>query len=188
MILVFILLQSSLGFYFYVPQQNHFCFTESLSSQLLCLIELSSPQKLSLQVIDPDNYLLYGQSLENHRYSFTALNDGIYKLCLINPHTDVVRINMSVKTGVNAKDYSNIASVNDFKDIELKMRKLEDQVIDIHKKIQFLREREEELRLTNATIHNRVIGYSICTVLMLLCLALIQILYLKRYFKSKKMI
>ena len=74
------------------------------------------------------------------------------------------------------------------KEIELKLKKLEDQTKDVHKKIQFLREREEQLRGTNRTIHDRVITYSICTVVILLCLAFIQILYLKNFFRAKKMI
>ena len=93
-----------------------------------------------------------------------------------------------MKAGVKAKDYSKIAKTKDLQNIELKLKKLEDQTKEIHNKIQFLREREEQMRNTNLTIHNRVIAYSIATIVLLLCLACIQILYLKRYFKAKKMI
>lgn len=44
------------------------------------------------------------------------------------------------------------------------------------------------MRNTNQTIHNRVIGYSVCTIVFLLVLSLLQILYLKRYFRAKKLV
>ena len=105
-----------------------------------------------------------------------------------NSASALAKLSLDFKTGVRAKDYSGIASIKNLKEIEIKMRRLEDQTKDIHKKIQFLREREEQLRNTNRTIHDRVITYSICTIIILLCLALIQILYLKNFFRAKKMI
>ena len=149
---------------------------------------MSSSEDLGLKIIDPVAFLLYHKSAKEHLFSFTALEPGLYKYCVVNDLANIAQVDIELKTGVKAKDYSGIASTKNLKSIELKMKKLEDQTKDIHKKIQFLREREEQMRNTNTTIHDRVIGYSICTVVMLLGLALVQILYLKRYFRTKKMI
>ena len=51
-----------------------------------------------------------------------------------------------------------------------------------------MREREEQMRETNETISSRVIGYSIATLSILAVLALLQVVYLKRFFQSKKII
>ena len=51
-----------------------------------------------------------------------------------------------------------------------------------------MREREEQMRATNETIGSRVFGYSIATIAILLLLSLFQAIYLKRFFKSKKII
>ena len=176
------------GFNFFLPAESNFCFAEDLSFQTLSIIELSSKEELLLSISDPDSDLLYSSSSTTHKFSFTALNSGIYSYCIKNSRNNIVQISISVKSGIKAKDYSNIASTKELKSIELKLKKLEDQTKEIHKKIQFLREREEEMKNTNMTIQNRVIGYSLCTLLMLVCLALIQVLNLKRHFKAKKMI
>jgi hypothetical protein len=149
---------------------------------------MTSSENLGLKIIDPVAFLLYHKAAKEHMFSFTALEPGLYRYCVLNELANIAQVDIELKTGVKAKDYSGIASTKNLKSIELKMRKLEDQTKEIHKKIQVLREREEQMRNTNTTIHNRVIGYSVCTVLMLLCLALIHILYLKRYFRAKKMI
>jgi emp24/gp25L/p24 family/GOLD len=180
--ILFILINYAYAFKFYLPAQK------DLSSQTLSVLEFSSKSDLGLKIIDPEDFELYSSSSTNHKYSFTALNSGIYKYCLDNKHNTIVLIDISIKIGVKARDYSNIASTKNLKSIELKLKKLDDQTRDIHKKIQILREREEEMRNTNQTIHNRVIGYSISTIMLLLAIALIQILYLKRHFRAKKMI
>lgn len=188
MVLVLILLNSAFAFNFYVPSNSKFCFTEDLSTNVLCLVKVSSLENLNVQVIDTEKFLLYDRNGLAHSFSFTAFETGVYKICVGNPLREVVKMSLEVTKGVKAKDYTNIAKVEDFNEIQLKMRKLEDYSKDIHKKLQYLRQREEELRGTNVTIHNRIIGYSVCTVMMLMCLALIQILYLKRFFKAKKLI
>ncbi|OMJ66347.1 hypothetical protein SteCoe_36828 [Stentor coeruleus] len=176
------------AFKFYLPGNEVFCFSEDLSSQTLSVVNLKIDTPLEFSIKDPDNDMLYKTIGTDHKFSFTALNSGIYSYCIDNTVKKVVQIDFDLKSGVKAKDYSGIAGTKDLKSIELKLRKLEDQSKDIHKKLQFLREREEQMRNTNLTIHNRVIGYSICTIFMLLALALIQILYLKQYFRAKKMI
>ena len=171
-----------------MPPETIFCFRDDLSSQSLSLVEIDTQESMTLQVIDPESYVLYDKSATSHKFSFAALSSGVYQYCINNPFNQVTLISASMKAGVKAKDYSKIAKTKDLQNIELKLKKLEDQTKEIHNKIQFLREREEQMRNTNLTIHNRVIAYSIATIVLLLCLACIQILYLKRYFKAKKMI
>lgn len=188
MVFLLLLVTYSSAFMFFTPGSSQFCFSEDMTSETLAVFTLKSEQDITFTVIDPESEALYSNSEKFHKFSFSALNSGVYRFCVMNHSPFISKIDVDLKTGVSAKDYSGIASVKNLKEIELKLKKLEDQTKDVHKKIQFLREREEQLRGTNRTIHDRVITYSICTVVILLCLAFIQILYLKNFFRAKKMI
>lgn len=188
MVFFLIFLANAHAFKFYLPPLQVFCFAEDLTSQILAIVELTTQYPIRLTVTDSEQYTLYDSKINYHKYSFTSLESGVYKFCIDNERNSAEIIEFSFKSGVKAKDYSGIAKTKELKSVELKMKKLMDQVKDIHNKIQVLREREEEMRNTNVTIHNRVIGYSISTLAMLVCLTLVQILYLKRFFRAKKMI
>jgi hypothetical protein len=93
-----------------------------------------------------------------------------------------------ISVGTAAKDYSKMASTKDLKPVEIKLRKITDTAGQIHREVQYLREREEQMRNTNKTIETRVVGYSIATLAFLLVLSAIQVIYLKRFFRAKKII
>ena len=146
-------------------------------------------ESLNIRVVDPNQEELFvSTDLSHYAFSFVALEAGTYSICALNKSTAVIEVDFDVRTGINAKDYSMVASTQNLKEFDLKLKKTEDLTNQIHKKIQYLREREEELRNTNTTIHQRVIGYSVSTILLLMVLAFLQIIYLKRFFKAKKMI
>ena len=54
--------------------------------------------------------------------------------------------------------------------------------------IDYMREREERMRHTNESIHERLIAYCVLTIGVLLALSIFQLIYLKRFFVSKKVI
>ena len=175
------------GFKFHLPSEGLMCFKEDLTSETLAIVEVSSKKEVGLRIMDSGNYYLYERIQAEHKYSWAALESGVYSFCAFS-QTDPVEIDVEFKKGVKAKDFSQIAKTKNLKGIEVNIEKIEESVKDLHKKVRYLREREEQLRNTNATIQSRVIVYSICTICILFALAIIQIMYMKRFFKSKKMI
>ena len=51
-----------------------------------------------------------------------------------------------------------------------------------------MREREEQHRNTTDSIQGRIVVYSIITLALLLILSIVQSVYAKRFFQSKKLI
>ena len=144
---------------------------------------------LSIKVFDTAGGLIFEKHQVNHaKFSFTALEGGPHQICIDNGGEFATTVDINVQIGTKAKDYSAMASTKDLRSAELRLKKIQDMTKQIHHELQYLREREEQMRNTNQTIHNRVIGYSVCTILFLLAIAFIQILYLKRFFKAKKVI
>lgn len=112
-----------------------------------------------------------------------------------------------MKHGVEAKSYDDIAKAEKLKPLEVELRRLEDLSDSIVNDFAYMRQREEEMRGTNGKLacyftrysliiiyyvsestNNRVLYLSIFSMLVLLALALWQVLYLRRYFKAKKLI
>lgn len=182
------------GFFLDLGASDKLCFSEELSQTTLVVGEASlvgdrAPQSLKVTVLDSAGVTVFEKDQTSYaKFSFTTLDSGVHQFCLSNFATQPVELDFDVTIGIEAKDYTNIASTKDLKPTELAIQRMKDRTAQIHKEVQYLREREEEMRNTNVTIHNRVIGYSICTLLFLLVLALVQIVYLRRVFRAKKVI
>lgn len=190
MILIFILCVE--GFIIDLSSKASLCLGEELSSQTLIVGNIETLMQaffLCVTVKSPKEEDLYSKNLTNFaKFSFTALDSGTHSICLENTGPIVLPVSVDIKTGVRAKDYSNLASTKEMKELDYRIKMYEDLIKQIHSRMQNIREREEQMRNTNLTIHSRVISYSICTILLLFILAVIQILYLKKFFRAKKMI
>jgi hypothetical protein len=157
--------------------------------EISSILKRNEIKSLSIRVTDTTGAIIFEKHQVNEaKFSFTALEGGPHQICVENTDTIPLTIDMNVQIGTKAKDYSAMASTKDLRSAELRLKKIQDMTKQIHHELQYLREREEQMRNTNQTIHNRVIGYSVCTILFLLAIAFIQILYLKRFFKAKKVI
>lgn len=74
------------------------------------------------------------------------------------------------------------------KPLEVELKRLEDLSESIVKDFSFMRVREEEMRDTNESTNSRVLYFSVFSMLCLLGLASWQVIYLRSFFKSKKLI
>lgn len=72
--------------------------------------------------------------------------------------------------------------------MEIDLKRLEDLSDSIVQTFALMRKREEEMRDTNESTNQRVLIFSIFSMCCLLGLATWQVLYLRRYFKAKKLI
>ncbi|KAK6038990.1 hypothetical protein COOONC_23505 [Cooperia oncophora] len=92
-----------------------------------------------------------------------------------------------MKHGVEAKNYDDLAKAEKLKPLE-ELRRLEDLSDQIVKDFAFMRQREEEMRNTNESTNSRVLYLSIFSMFCLLALAIWQVMFLRNYFKAKKLI
>jgi len=97
-------------------------------------------------------------------------------------------IYLEMKHGIEAKNYEDIAKAEKLKPLEVELRRLEDLSKSIVDDFAYMRSREEQMRDTNESTHSRVMYFSLFSMLCLLTLATWQVLYLRKYFKSKKLI
>lgn len=150
---------------------------------------------VSLVVTDPQHKFLKQDanidtsSDEVHRFSFTAGASGIYTVCFVNSHSDkTARVLLELKHGVEAKDYSEVAKREHLMPVEKELRKMEDTVEEIHREMLYLQAREAAMRNTNESTNARVLWFSFLSILVLVGMGVWQVLHLKRFFRSKKLI
>lgn len=154
--------------------------------------------RIDLQITDSKGHVaLSRESVDKGRFAVTPDEDDIYDFCVlshalthIQPGAEgsIREVNLVMKHGVEAKNYEQLAAVSQLKPLELELTKLEDLSSSIVQDFEYMKQREQEMRDTNESTNSRVFYLSIFSMLCLASLALWQILYLKKFFKSKKLI
>jgi hypothetical protein len=192
----------SLGISFLLPVGVKKCLREEVHRDVLVVGEYrlseAPMQKTDLKVQDSENHILYSkEDASKGKFAFTTDNYDMFEVCLESQFTVAGghhgraaerEVTIDLKHGVEAKNYAELAKAEKLKPLEIELRKLEDLSESIVKDFAYMRSREEEMRDTNESTNTRVLYFSIFSMLCLLCLAAWQVLYLRRYFKAKKLI
>lgn len=172
------------------------CFSEELQVKSIALVKYhvvseNSPN-ISVRVSTPYGNLVHLQdSVLEGEFSFTASEAGTHMACFWIPHgtRDMKAVvDFNWWTGVAAKDWGSIAKREKIEGMDLELRKIEDSVKLIHEEMQYLRQREDEMRNINETTSTRLAWFSIASLLICLLVAGLQLWHLKTFFEKKKLI
>jgi len=151
-------------------------------------------QTVDLHVVDSKAGILWKKDrAEKGRFTFTTDEYEVYEICFTSKvpqgnRGGVQEVFLSTKHGVEAKSYEGLDEAAKLKPLEVELKRLEDLSESIVKDFAFMRKREEEMRDTNESTNSRVLYFSVFSMCCLLGLATWQVLYLRKYFKSKKLI
>ncbi|XP_043723685.1 transmembrane emp24 domain-containing protein p24delta9-like [Telopea speciosissima] len=133
----------------------------------------------------------YGDHVESGQFAFTAAESGDYMTCFSVPDHKIpitVTVDFDWRTGVAAKDWSNVAKKGHIDGMELELKKLFDTVTSIHEEMFYLREREEEMQHLNRVTNSRMAWLSFLSLLVCLSVAGLQLWHLKTFFERKKLL
>ncbi|WJX50892.1 hypothetical protein P8452_37139 [Trifolium repens] len=133
----------------------------------------------------------YGDRVQPGQFAFSAAEAGDYMTCfwaVDNKPEVTLTIDLEWKTGVAAKDWSNVAKKGQVDVMEIEIKKLQDTVSAIHDEMFFLREREEEMQELNRSTNNRMFWLSLLSLFVCLSVAGLQLWHLKSFFEKKKLI
>ncbi|XP_022088616.1 transmembrane emp24 domain-containing protein 10-like isoform X1 [Acanthaster planci] len=150
--------------------------------------------KTLLLVSDSKGHILYTKDdASEGKFAFTSDDYDTFEICFSTKLPAGMRgadreVYLNVKRGVEAKSYEDIAKSEALKPMEVELRRLEDLSEAIVNDFAYMKAREEEMRDTNESTNSRVLYFSIFSMVCLLSLATWQVFYLRRYFKSKKLI
>jgi hypothetical protein len=183
---------------FHLPPNQKKCLKEEIHKDVLVTGEYSvseAPgQKTNLQVTDSKGESFYQkEDVGKGKFAFTTHEYDMFEICFESHTTGggsvaAREVSLVVKRGVEAKDYAGLAKAEKLKPLEVELKRLEDLSESIVNDFAYMRAREEEMRDTNESTHSRVLYFSVFSMCCLLGLATWQVLYLRRYFKAKKLI
>ncbi|CAA0825534.1 Transmembrane emp24 domain-containing protein p24delta9 [Striga hermonthica] len=139
----------------------------------------------------------YGNSYHNSEhvneghFAFQAVEAGDYMACFFaadhNPATNLT-VDFDWKSGVAAKDWTNVAKKGSVELMEIELKKMFDTVQSIHDEMFYLREREEEMQELNRSTNSKMFWFSFLSILVCLSVAGLQLWHLKSFFEKKKLI
>lgn len=199
-ITVFSIFTPSHAVQFDVRRRTEKCLTDEVGEGSLVVIHYNvigtakGKSDVSIMITDPLNkYLKQDSNIDTssddtHKFSFHADVAGSYSVCFFNANEKPVRVMLDFKHGVEAKDYAEVAKREHLMPVEKELRKMEDTVDEIHREMLYMREREAAMRSTNESTNSRVMWFSLASIVVLIGMGVWQVLYLKKFFKSKKLI
>mmetsp|Transcript_6236 Transcript_6236/g.10823 ORF Transcript_6236/g.10823 Transcript_6236/m.10823 type:complete len:194 (+) Transcript_6236:537-1118(+) len=191
MALLLLLAPAAFAFIIDLQPQASFCFNQDLSDTTFVSIFFlpagSSKVPISVRAYDNNAQLISERIGDTSpRLAFTTYDGGNFRFCIENSNEASTSVNVLFKVGVEARDYTSLPDTKDLVTVESMIKKITGVVQQVKKELSYVREREEEMRHTNQTIGERVVGYSVLTILMLVGLSVFQIFYLRAFFKAKK--
>ncbi|XP_073014530.1 transmembrane emp24 domain-containing protein p24delta7-like [Primulina eburnea] len=133
----------------------------------------------------------YSDHVSEGMFSFHAPEEGDYMACFFasdhKPATTMT-VDFDWKSGVIAKDWSNVAKKGSIELMEIELKKMFDTVQSIHDEMFYLREREEEMQFLNRSTNSKMAWLSFLSLAVCLSVAGLQLWHLKCFFEKKKLI
>eukprot|EP00922_Rhytidocystis_sp_ex-Travisia-forbesii_P012869 GHVS01019332.1.p1 GENE.GHVS01019332.1~~GHVS01019332.1.p1 ORF type:complete len:208 (+),score=35.84 GHVS01019332.1:273-896(+) len=164
------------------------CFGEQLGKHVLLMGEVKADGPLQLSVTSPSSTIFQDKNKNEIRTAFTTQSAGTHMFCIHNMNKTNLHVQMSIVSGPEARDYSQIAKRDHLNDVVTKLRKVEDQLKLYHRNVAGMRERERGLRVTNDSTSSRVIAFCVLDIFLLIASAVAQAYYFRSFFRSKKII
>ncbi|KAK9051011.1 hypothetical protein SSX86_027636 [Deinandra increscens subsp. villosa] len=131
------------------------------------------------------------ENVQTGQFAFQAVEAGDYMACFfaIDHHPPLkIPVEFDWRSGVAAKDWSNVAKKGSVDAMEYELKKLADTITSIQDEMFYLRDREHEMQELNKVTNLRMGWLSFLSLFICLSVAGMQIWHLKSFFEKKKLI
>ncbi|KAL1916891.1 uncharacterized protein VTP21DRAFT_5088 [Calcarisporiella thermophila] len=156
-------------------------------------------QKVDMEIFDHSpQHNEYGRrrDLTDARVAFNTHADSEVSVCFTNTLDEGFKedpkykrsIDLVIDVGAEAVESEKLAKAEKLRPMEVELRKLETVAQEIVDEMEYLKSREAARRDTNESTNSRVKWFSILSIATLISLGTWQILYLRRFFKRKRLI
>lgn len=145
--------------------------------------------KVRVTVKNPRKKLMWSESLDftEKTFSFTTKVPGLHKACVENHHSKPQRVSIAVDQGWGVRDYDGVSD-SVFGPVEKQLDDSEHMLKDIAAEMDAAIERESDLRDASESGRDRVELFGVISMGVLFATACWQIIYLRSFFRSKKLL
>eukprot|EP00418_Pyrodinium_bahamense_P087722 CAMPEP_0179076858 /NCGR_PEP_ID=MMETSP0796-20121207/34319_1 /TAXON_ID=73915 /ORGANISM="Pyrodinium bahamense, Strain pbaha01" /LENGTH=198 /DNA_ID=CAMNT_0020774127 /DNA_START=136 /DNA_END=732 /DNA_ORIENTATION=- len=166
------------------------CYGEQVAKMelLVAEFEVVDQKKVSVTVLSPHATVFSEHDRDRVKTAFTTNEAGPHWMCIQNDDDHETEVFMTVLAGPEAKDYSKLAKKEHLEDTQIALRRVEESLRNYHSNVLYARAREERMRQTNDSTAFRVICFCLFNVVLMIGVGGWQMLYFKRFFRSKKII
>ena len=121
-------------------------------------------------------------------FSYTTKHNGFANFCIENRGKIVSEVNIKIRSGISANDYSSVAKSKDLEPIDFELDKiLKKESLLNHLNTNSL-EKKHEFRALFKSLSAKVIFYSILLIIGMILIGVVETLYLKRFMEKRKII
>lgn len=182
-------------FLFFFPPQSFFVANKKIN-KMGRSCKTNAVNAMIQKITDSKDHRVYHKKqADTGKFAFTSDDYDTYKICFsqtapneANPPDYDNHVAINVKLGVEAKSYEDVGKAEHLSKMEVQMRRLEDLAESIVSDFADMKRREEMHRDTNESTNDRMLWFSVFSMVCLVVLACGQVMYLKKFFKSKKLI
>lgn len=137
---------------------------------------------------DSASKVLSPLSKHEDKFAFVSTKSGRYVSCFENEDTVAHYVTLRLRSGVEAKDLSEVAQHEHLKPLSIELLRLQQIVSGIRDEMLRMKLWEAEMRDLNETTNSRVTMFSLFSVFIVLTLGISQVHYLRNFLASKKVI
>mmetsp|Transcript_65893 Transcript_65893/g.157225 ORF Transcript_65893/g.157225 Transcript_65893/m.157225 type:complete len:221 (+) Transcript_65893:158-820(+) len=192
--------------YIKVKQNNAKCFIEVIAANQVYMIIYKSPDQESLpmeseaqkyhvglmfQVISNRGKVFEQRLDKEGRVAFTSPNNGEHRLCFsVEGHSlgHDFRVHMELITGLEHEDHSKLVTRETFSAMELKVRRMSDDIKRVQKEQEYMRGRDESMFRTSLSTNSRAQWLSVGQIAGMGAVTFGYCYYLRLYFTAKKLV
>lgn len=153
------------------------------------------PIENTLKITDDNNHILFSHKDSQGKFSFTSDRTSAVYICFsskveipMGTFLPDQLVHITLKHGVEAKHYKEIAKMEKLKPLETKVQQLTELAKELQDYFEQMQTRRRERRgsneFTNSWLLNIGLFSSVCVVLV----ALLQAVFLRRFFRTHKLI
>eukprot|EP00919_Chromeraceae_sp_WS-2016_P081332 GHVR01192162.1.p1 GENE.GHVR01192162.1~~GHVR01192162.1.p1 ORF type:complete len:196 (+),score=24.35 GHVR01192162.1:39-626(+) len=164
------------------------CFGEEMSQRTLVIAKISSTDEISVVISGPQETIFTQKDQTVAETAFTTQKAGAHMFCVQNLLKKKINVEVDIRWGPQAKDYSEIAKMEHLEPLVTILRKAEDSLQSYHKRLLHMRDREVRMRKTNDSTNRRVILFTVLSIVIMITLSCCQAYSFKSFFRAKKII
>jgi hypothetical protein len=189
---------------FYVPEAREKCFLLDIAEDTVVLVRYdlidrppagSTDQGVMLSVLDHTSNLITKRNIaENGTVSFTSQKRGSHKLCLTLLNASWLgsikraRFKLDIDFTKDEVSHTHLASKEQVSHLEQISENMRDRLTEIIKAQDYARQKEALYKDESENINSRIIWFTLFQALVILVSGVWQIVSLRRYFVTRKLL
>ena len=120
--------------------------------------------------------------------SFKVETSGAHQICIQNKDVGAVEFELTVKSGDWSDDHAKAITAKHLRPVELQAYKVNEMIGQLRSELGSLVASEVQLSDQNESIRSRVLVFGCISIFVMAVSTLLQVKYLKNFFRYKKII